>query len=33
MGYTKAKDELFNTMLKGHDEILNYEPKKLWTII
>ena len=29
-GIRKAKDELFNTMLKGHDEILNYEPKKLW---
>src|SRR5210317_266138 len=29
-GIRKAKDELFNTMLKGHDDILNFEPKKLW---
>ena len=29
-GIRKAKDELFNTILKGHDDILNFEPKKLW---
>ena len=29
-GIRKAKEELFNTMLKGHEDILNYEPKKLW---
>tara|TARA_E500000081_G_scaffold53383_2_gene56410 strand:+ start:42 stop:1559 length:1518 start_codon:yes stop_codon:yes gene_type:complete len=29
-GIRKAKEELFNTMLKGHNDILNYEPKKLW---
>jgi len=29
-GIRKSKDELFNTILKDHKEILNYEPKKLW---
>ena len=29
-GIRKAKDELFNTILKGHDDILNFEPKQLW---
>ncbi len=29
-GIRKSKDHLFNTILKGHEEILNYEPKKLF---
>ena len=29
-GIRKAKEELFNTMLKGHDDILDFKPKKLW---
>ena len=28
-GIRKCKDELFKTILKGHDEILDWEPKKL----
>ena len=28
-GIRKCKDELFSTILKGHDEILDWEPKKL----
>ena len=29
-GIRKAKEELLNTILKGHDEIFNYDPKELW---
>ncbi len=29
-GIRKAKEELYNTILKGHEEIQNYEPKKLF---
>ena len=29
-GIRKAKEELLNTTLKGHDEIFNYDPKTLW---
>jgi len=29
-GIRKSKDHLFNTILKGHEEILNFEPKKLF---
>ena len=29
-GIRKSKQELLNTVLKGHDEIFNYNPKKLW---
>ena len=29
-GIRKSKEELWSTILKGHDEIFNYDPKKLW---
>ena len=29
-GIRKSKEELLDTILKGHDEIFNYDPKKLW---
>ena len=29
-GIRKAKEELLNTILKGHEDIFNYDPKKLW---
>ena len=29
-GIRKSKEELFNTIFKGHDEILDYEVKSLW---
>ena len=29
-GVRKSKQQLLNTILKGHDEIFNYDPKKLW---
>ena len=29
-GIRKSKEELWSTILKGHDEIFNYNPKKLW---
>tara|TARA_B100001057_G_scaffold499747_1_gene611610 strand:- start:20165 stop:21721 length:1557 start_codon:yes stop_codon:yes gene_type:complete len=29
-GIRKAKEHLFNNILKGHEEILNYNPKKLF---
>jgi carbamoyltransferase len=29
-GIRKSKDKLLETVLKGHEEIFNFEPKKLW---
>ena len=29
-GIRKSKEELWSTILKGHNEIFNYDPKKLW---
>ena len=29
-GVRKSKQELLNTILKGHDKIFDYDPKKLW---
>ena len=29
-GIRKSKEELLQTVLKGHDKIFEYEPKKLW---
>ena len=29
-GIRKSKEELLDTILKGHDKIFNYDPKKLW---
>jgi len=29
-GIRKAKEELLNTILKGHEDIFNYDPKELW---
>ena len=29
-GIRKSKEELWSTILKGHDDIFNYNPKKLW---
>jgi len=29
-GIRKSKEELLQTILKGHDKIFEYEPKKLW---
>ena len=29
-GVRKSKEELLKTILKGHDEIFNYDPKTLW---
>ena len=29
-GIRPIKEELFNTILKGHEEILDFKPKNLW---